>query len=145
MMYQVLIQIESLLPSPALGRFDQYTWPFLKRDLEAGRITLDEAQEIVDAFFLKANCFYGAGPAKLVNTTGIGNTYQHTTIGGVDRDTGEDEIVALFSLSEKCFSGGGRAKLLISRVIAHLSAYHNRRRRPRHGGGRHKSRYLYGP
>ncbi len=90
MMYQVLIQIESLLPSPALGRFDQYTWPFLKRDLEAGRITLDEAQEIVDAFFLKANCFYGAGPAKLVNTTGIGNTYQHTTIGGVDRDTGED-------------------------------------------------------
>jgi formate C-acetyltransferase len=90
MMYQVLIQIESLLPSPALGRFDQYTWPFLKKDLEDGRITLDEAQEIVDAFFLKANCYYGAGPAKLVNTTGIGNTYQHTTIGGVNRDTGED-------------------------------------------------------
>jgi formate C-acetyltransferase len=90
MMYQVLIQIESLLPSPALGRFDQYTWPFLKRDLEEGRITLDEAQEIVDAFFLKANCFYGGGPSKLTNTTGIGNTYQHTTIGGVDPDTGED-------------------------------------------------------
>ncbi len=33
MMYQVLIQIESLLPSPALGRFDQYTWPFLKKTL----------------------------------------------------------------------------------------------------------------
>jgi formate C-acetyltransferase len=90
MMYQVLIQIESLIPSPALGRFDQYTWPFLKKDLEDGTLTMDEAQEICDAFFLKANCYYGAGPSKLVNTTGIGNTYQHTTIGGVDPDTGED-------------------------------------------------------
>ena len=53
MMYQVMIQIESVFPSPALGRFDQYTWPYLKKDLEEGRITLDEAQEIVDAFFLK--------------------------------------------------------------------------------------------
>ena len=90
MMYQVMIQIESVFPSPALGRFDQYTWPYLKKDLEAGTITPDQAQEIVDAFFLKANCFYGAGPAKLVNTTGIGNTYQHTTLGGVDPVTGED-------------------------------------------------------
>jgi formate C-acetyltransferase len=78
------------LPGPAFGRFDYYTWPFLKKDLESGALTEDEAQEIVDAFFLKANCFYSAGPAKLVSTTGIGNTYQHTTIGGVDPDTGED-------------------------------------------------------
>lgn len=90
MMYQVMIQIESTFPSPALGRFDQYTWPYLEKDLAEGSITMDEAQEIVDAFFLKANCFYGAGPAKLVNTTGIGNTYQHTTLGGVKPDTGED-------------------------------------------------------
>jgi formate C-acetyltransferase len=90
MMYQIFITLDALIPSPALGRFDQYTWPFLKKDLEAGTITLDEAQEICDAFFLKANCFYSAGPAKLVNTTGIGNTYQHTTIGGVDPETGED-------------------------------------------------------
>ncbi len=90
MMYQVLIQNESLIPSPSLGRFDQYTWPFLKKDLEEGRITMDQAQEIVDAFFLKANCYYGCGPAKLVDTTGMGNTYQNTTIGGVIPETGED-------------------------------------------------------
>lgn len=90
MLYQVLITIDTRIPSPALGRFDQYTWPFLKKDLEEGTITMDEAQEIVDAFFLKANCYYDAGPAKLVNTTGIGNTYQHTTIGGVCPKTGED-------------------------------------------------------
>ncbi|MBR6521502.1 MAG: hypothetical protein IKT47_02430 [Oscillospiraceae bacterium] len=90
MTYQLLIQLDSKIPAPALGRFDQYTWPLLKKDLEAGTITLDEAQEIVDAFFLKANCFYSGGPAKLVSTTGIGNTYQHTTIGGVDPKTGEN-------------------------------------------------------
>ncbi|NLO98658.1 MAG: hypothetical protein GX091_11450, partial [Peptococcaceae bacterium] len=90
MMYQVMLQNESLFPSPALGRFDQYVWPYLEKELQEGTITMDEAQEIVDAFFLKLNCFYGAAPPKLVDTTGIGNTYQHTTIGGVDPDTGED-------------------------------------------------------
>ncbi|MBO7739082.1 MAG: pyruvate formate lyase family protein, partial [Oscillospiraceae bacterium] len=90
MMYQLLLQMDSKIPSPALGRFDQYTWPLLKKELDEGTITLDEAQEIVDAFFLKANCFYSGGPAKLVGTTGIGNTYQHTIIGGVDPQTGEN-------------------------------------------------------
>jgi formate C-acetyltransferase len=90
MFYQVFLHLDLNMPSPALGRIDQYTWPFLKRDLDEGRITMDAAQEMIDAFFLKANCYYGAGPAKLVDTTGVGNTYQHTTIGGVDPDTGED-------------------------------------------------------
>ena len=90
MMYQTLITIETRIPSPSLGRFDQWTWPYLKKELEDGTMTQDEAQEIVDAFFLKANCYYNAGPDKLVKTTGIGNTYQHTTIGGVDPETGED-------------------------------------------------------
>ena len=89
-MYQIFLAIEGGYPAPAFGRFDQYTWPFLKKDLEEGRLTLDEAQEICDAFFLKANCFYEGGIGKLAETTGIGNTYQHTTIGGVDPDTGED-------------------------------------------------------
>lgn len=89
-MYQLFLAIDSAYPAPAFGRFDQYAWPFLKSDLKAGRITMDEAQEIVDAFFLKANSFYSAGPSFITVTTGIGNTYQHTTIGGVNRDTGED-------------------------------------------------------
>lgn len=38
-----------------LGRFDQYLWPFLKRDLENQVLTLVEAQELVDLFWLKCN------------------------------------------------------------------------------------------
>ncbi|HSW40497.1 MAG TPA: pyruvate formate lyase family protein, partial [Acidobacteriota bacterium] len=89
-LYQLFLALESGYPANSYGRFDQYTWPYLKSDLESGRITIEEAQEIVDAFFLKANCFYGAAPPSIAIITGIGNTYQHTTIGGVDPETGKD-------------------------------------------------------
>ena len=38
-----------------LGRFDQYLWPYLEKDLENQVLTLDEAQELVDLFWLKCN------------------------------------------------------------------------------------------
>lgn len=90
LLYRIFLSLDSRYPALAFGRFDQYTWPYLKADLEAGRITMDEAQELVDAFFLKSNTFYSPAPRSLTLTTGVGNTYQHTTIGGVNRDTGED-------------------------------------------------------
>ena len=37
------------------GRFDQYAYPYLKADLEAGRLTEDEALELVKDFFLSFN------------------------------------------------------------------------------------------
>lgn len=39
----------------ALGRPDQYLYPFLKNDLESGRLTLEEAQEMTDCYMLKFN------------------------------------------------------------------------------------------
>lgn len=39
----------------ALGRPDQYLYPFLKRDLEEARLTVEDAQEITDCFMLKFN------------------------------------------------------------------------------------------
>jgi pyruvate-formate lyase len=73
-MYQLLLYMDALYPALAFGRFDQYTWPFLEADLDAGRITLSEAHEIVDAFLLKANCFYRASPPLLGEIVGVGNT-----------------------------------------------------------------------
>ena len=89
-MYQLLITLETQIPSPSLGRIDQYTWPYLKKDLEEGALTMEQAQELIDAFFLKITSYYGAAPPQLVTITGLGNTYQHTTLGGVDPATGED-------------------------------------------------------
>ncbi|MBW1995562.1 MAG: pyruvate formate lyase family protein, partial [Deltaproteobacteria bacterium] len=42
----------NLLP---LGRLDQYLWPFLQSDLQKGILTLDQAQELVDLFWVKCN------------------------------------------------------------------------------------------
>ena len=38
-----------------LGRFDQYMYPYLKADLEAGRETEESAFELLEAFFLSCN------------------------------------------------------------------------------------------
>jgi formate C-acetyltransferase len=45
----------STMNMPPLGRFDQYLWPYLKRDLESGAITLDKAQDLIDDSFLRFN------------------------------------------------------------------------------------------
>ena len=38
-----------------LGRFDQYMYPYYKNDIESGRITKDEAFELLEEFFLACN------------------------------------------------------------------------------------------
>ena len=92
LMYDVFLKSDNDPGVISLGRFDQYTWPYLKADLEEGRISLEEAQELVDGFFLKINTFYGGSFGKTAQTAGIGNSFQHTTIGGTDPKTGEDAV-----------------------------------------------------
>ena len=45
----------STLDGNALGRLDQSLWPYLQADLKAGRVTLDQAAEVVTCFCLKFN------------------------------------------------------------------------------------------
>jgi len=49
----VLLQMESNASSFSPGRFDQYMIPYLERDLAAGRLTLSQAQELLEHFWLK--------------------------------------------------------------------------------------------
>ncbi len=90
MMYHIFLIVDNGPGVTSMGRFDQYVWPYLKKDLEDGTITMDYAQELVDAFFLKLNIFYGGGFGKGAQTAGIGHIGQHTTIGGCIPETGED-------------------------------------------------------
>lgn len=39
----------------SLGRIDQYLWPYLQADLESGRTTIEQAQELIDLLWLKFN------------------------------------------------------------------------------------------
>ena len=45
---QQLLQIESSGHSISPGRFDQYMYPYYKADLDAGRLTREFAQELID-------------------------------------------------------------------------------------------------
>jgi formate C-acetyltransferase len=51
----VLLQIESNASSFSPGRFDQYMLPYLLGDLERGRLTQEQAQELLEALWLKFN------------------------------------------------------------------------------------------
>ncbi len=52
---QLLLQIESSGHSISPGRFDQYMYPYLEKDLASGAITLEKAQEIMDCVWIKLN------------------------------------------------------------------------------------------
>ncbi len=88
-LYQFFLYIDGDYQCPSFGRFDQYTYPYLKRDLEAGRLTLDQAQEIVDCFWIKCGFIYNARLRHTTRITGAYSSFQHMTIGGCDR-TGRD-------------------------------------------------------
>ena len=52
-LYHIVIIMEQNAASYNMGRMDQYLNPFYKADLEAGRITQDEAQELLDCLWVK--------------------------------------------------------------------------------------------
>lgn len=45
----------STMNGNAVGRLDQYAWPYLKADLDSGRLSLEQAAELVACFCLKFN------------------------------------------------------------------------------------------
>jgi formate C-acetyltransferase len=51
-LYHCMMQLDDRA-AMALGRLDQYLYPFYQADLEAGRLTADEAQALLDHLFAK--------------------------------------------------------------------------------------------
>ncbi|MDD4088070.1 MAG: formate C-acetyltransferase/glycerol dehydratase family glycyl radical enzyme [Tissierellia bacterium] len=52
---QLIIQTETNGDSVSLGRMDQYLYPFYKKDIESGKYTNEEIQELLDCFWIKLN------------------------------------------------------------------------------------------
>lgn len=52
---QQLLQMESSGHSISPGRFDQYMYPYYAADIKAGRITREQAQELIDCIWVKLN------------------------------------------------------------------------------------------
>jgi pyruvate formate-lyase/glycerol dehydratase family glycyl radical enzyme len=94
---QVITQIESNGLSIALGRFDQYLYPFYKKDMASGRLTRGEALNLLECFFCKLaeiNKVYSNEGARLLAGPSQGQTL--TLAGSVagDRD-GTNELTSL--------------------------------------------------
>jgi len=70
------------------GRMDQYLYPFYANDIEEGRITADEAQELLEhLWFTLANYveMYSGGDTGAVYTEGYAH-WESVTIGGKTKD-----------------------------------------------------------
>ena len=62
-----------------IGRFDQMLWPYLEADLQKGKITLDEARELIAHFWIKGTEWIGE-----FNGSGDAQFYQNIILGGID-------------------------------------------------------------
>jgi len=72
-----------------LGRFDQYMEPFLQSDLQAGRLTVTQAEELLAEFFISLN-----KDSDLYPGVQQGDNGQSLTLGGVKPD-GSQAVNAL--------------------------------------------------
>ena len=76
---------------------DQFLGPFYDRDLDAGRISREEAAELLEATWLKLLAIKKIRSWSHTRYSAGGPLYQNVTIGGVDRD-GKDATNRLSSL-----------------------------------------------
>jgi pyruvate-formate lyase len=76
-----------------LGRFDQYMWPYLAADLQAGRLDLAGAEELLAEFFISLN-----RDSDLYPGVQQGDNGQTLMLGGVTR-TGSSAVNPLTSLA----------------------------------------------
>lgn len=85
-LYQIGLCLDGQQHGISFGRVDQYLGPYYEADLAAGRIAHDQAQELLDLFYLKVAEMNKIWPYA-ATLSGPGYTSgQLMTIGGVTRD-----------------------------------------------------------
>jgi formate C-acetyltransferase len=70
LIYQLLLHTDAQAHGVTLGRIDQYCGHFLEKELAEGSITVEEAQEIADAFVLKLGDYFAMQMATLPKKAG---------------------------------------------------------------------------
>ena len=73
-------------PTPTIGRFDQYMYPFYKADVEAGRITDDEVLELLGMLRIRCMEMNQQSGREIRKRTSGGARWMNMTIGGVKPD-----------------------------------------------------------
>ena len=86
---QQLLQMESSGHSISPGRFDQYMYPYYKKDIESGAITRTAAQELIDCIWVKLNDLNKCRDAASAEGFAGYSLFQNLIVGGQNKD-GED-------------------------------------------------------
>ncbi len=81
---QLLIQTESSGHSISPGRFDQYMYPYYKKDIESGVLTREQAQELVDCVWVKLNSLNKVRDALSAEGFAGYSMFQNLVVGGQD-------------------------------------------------------------
>ena len=94
---QQLLQLESSGHSISPGRFDQYMYPYYKKDLDGGAITREGAQELLDCIWIKLNDLNKCRDAASAEGFAGYSLFQNLIVGGQDRE-GNDATNDLSSM-----------------------------------------------
>ncbi len=81
---QLLLQVESSGHSISPGRFDQYMYPFYKKDIDEGKLTLEQAQELIDCIWVKLNDINKVRDAGSADGFAGYGMFQNLIVGGQD-------------------------------------------------------------
>ena len=89
--YQTCIFMEQNAASYNPGRMDQYLYPYYKADIEAGRLTEEQAQELLDCLWVKFSepCLFQ--DAVTAHYSAGYPMFQNVCVGGVD-ERGMDAV-----------------------------------------------------
>jgi len=82
----LLMMIESNGHSFSFGRFDQYIYPYYKKDLDEGIITKEKALEIITHFFIMTNSLNKVRPWDHTQYSGGYPLYSNLMVGGMKSD-----------------------------------------------------------
>ena len=85
-MIHLMMHIEQNCQSMSPGRFDQYMYPYLEKDLKSGAITEEKAKELLCCLWIKFNEIFKLKDEGQSLQAGGYPTYQNMILGGVDRD-----------------------------------------------------------
>lgn len=82
---EMLLHIEGAGPSMTYGRFDQYMYPYYKRDIAAGVLTPEAAMELIEEMYIKTTNIPWFQSTQLAYYFGGYYRFPHLGVGGVDK------------------------------------------------------------
>jgi formate C-acetyltransferase len=100
---QVAIHAENINMAMSPGRLDQILYPYYRRDMDAGRLSIPEAMELIGCLWLKLNDNTNLVPETAEELFGGAGTVPAVTVGGVDpggRDAVNDLTYLMLRVTE---------------------------------------------